>query len=43
MPNGIPTIVIISIILPIKYSMAITKPPKISQIRFPKKFMPADY
>ncbi len=38
-PNGIPIIVIISIILPIKYSIAITMPPKISQIRFPKIFI----
>ena len=36
MPKGIPTIVIISTILPIKYSMAIIIPPNISQIRFPR-------
>jgi hypothetical protein len=34
-PKGMPAIVIISTILPIKYSMAIINPPKISQIRFP--------
>lgn len=39
MPNGIPTMVIISIILPMKYSIAIIIPPKISQIRFPSKFI----
>jgi hypothetical protein len=39
MPNGMPTIVIISIILPIRYSMAIMIPPNISQIRFPSKLM----
>jgi hypothetical protein len=38
-PNGIPTIVIISIILPIKYSMAIMIPPNISQKKFPRIFM----
>jgi len=38
-PNGIPIIVIISTRLPMKYSIAIIKPPNINQIRFPKKFI----
>jgi hypothetical protein len=38
-PKGIPIIVIIRMILPMKYSIAIIIPPNISQIRFPKKFM----
>jgi hypothetical protein len=42
-PKGIPTIVIISIRLPMKYSIAIIKPPKISQMRFPKKFITDNY
>jgi hypothetical protein len=38
-PKGIPMMVIISTRLPIKYSIAIIKPPNISHIRFPKKFI----
>lgn len=38
-PNGMPTMVSIRIILPIKYSIAMIMPPKMSQMRFPKKFI----
>ena len=38
-PKGMPTIVIISTILPMKYSIAIRNPPKISQTRLPKIFI----
>lgn len=38
-PKGMPTIVIIRIRLPIKYSMAMIMPPKISQMRFPSIFI----
>ena len=38
-PKGMPTMVIIRKILPMKYSIAIIRPPKISQMRFPKKFI----
>jgi len=43
MPKGIPTMVIISTILPIKYSIAMIKPPNINQIRFPRKFIGVNY
>jgi hypothetical protein len=42
-PKGMPTIVIIRIRLPIKYSIAMIKPPNISQMRFPKKFITHKY
>jgi hypothetical protein len=38
-PKGIPIIVIIRIILPIKYSAAIIMPPKISHTKFPNIFI----
>ena len=38
-PNGMPMIVIISASPPIRYSMAISIPPKITQIMFPIVFI----
>jgi hypothetical protein len=38
-PKGIPIMVSIKKILPMKYSTAIIMPPKISQIRFPRMFI----
>jgi hypothetical protein len=42
-PNGIPTMVIIRMILPTKYSIAMTIPPNISHIRFPRIFISDNY